>query len=398
MIILNIIFYAFFIFIAGIIGYQLLLGILAMNAGQHQSFETKKFRKFAFVIPAHNEEKMVAKTIYSLNGLIYPKKMYDVFVIADNCEDETAKIASKLGAGVFERTDAENRGKGYALSWGFDKILQQESDYDAVIVIDSDSLISGNYLSVMNYYLEQGSRVIQSSDLVLPQPDNWSVEVTRIGFILVNYVKPLGRKILNLNMGLRGNGMCFDVSVLEKVPWKAWSLTEDAEYGLTLILSGEKIDFAPEATVWAQMPLKASNAVSQRSRWEFGRYQIAKKYTLEFLFLSLKKRSLKLFDVFIDLVTPPFVNTMILVSVLTLASFTLWLLDLTSLTYFIMWGSVLGAGILHLITGLYTAKADRNLYKSILYIPKYIFWKIKMYVKSMFNGWDVNWIRTTRDI
>lgn len=238
MIIFEIIFSTFFIVLAPLLGYQFFLSLVSLFANKKTEFTSEQSRNFAFIVPAHNEEKIISKTIYSLSGLIYPKKNYDVFVIADNCTDQTAQIARSLGTTVLERTNPNKRGKGYALRWAFDKVLGHEKTYDAIIVVDADSLVSGNFLEVMNDYLNEGSRVIQCSDLVLPEPGNWSVEATRIGFLLYNYVKPLGRKVLGLNMGLRGNGMCFSADVLKEIPWQAWSLTEDVEYGLVLLLKG----------------------------------------------------------------------------------------------------------------------------------------------------------------
>jgi len=394
---LEIIFILLFILTAPLLGYQFLLGLLALNAKKITSFETEKNRKFAIVVPAHNEEKIIAKTIYSLSGLIYPKRNYEVFVIADNCTDNTAKIAGSLGATVLERTNADKTGKGYALRWAFDKILAEQDTFDAIIVVDADSLISGNYLEVMNYYMEQGSRVIQSSDLVLPDPGNWSVEATRIGFMLYNYVKPLGRKVLKLNMGLRGNGMCFSADVLREVPWKAWSLIEDVEYGLNLLLHGEKIDFAPEATVLAQMPVEALNAESQRSRWEIGRFGIIKTYTGKFLIKAIKERSASYFDVFLDLITPPFVNIMLVTTAILSFTILLWLLNLLPALHIFLWGLLLILGVAYFFVGLYVSGADKNLYKSILRIPYYIFWKIKLYLNVFRKGKTKEWVRTERD-
>lgn len=394
---LEIIFFALLFLTAPLLGYQFLLGLLALNAKMITSFESEKSRKFAIVVPAHNEEKIIAKTIYSLSGLIYPKKNYEVFVIADNCTDNTAKIASSLGVNVLERTNKEETGKGYALRWAFDQILAKQDAFDAIIVVDADSLISGNYLDVMNYYLEKGSRVIQSSDLVLPDPGNWSVEATRIGFMLYNYVKPLGRKVLNLNMGLRGNGMCFNTNVLREVPWKAWSLIEDVEYGLILLLKGEKIDFAPEATVLAQMPVEAKNAESQRSRWEIGRFGIIKTYTAKFLFKAIQKRSASFFDVFLDLITPPFVNIMLITMAILFFSIILWLLGLLPALHILLWGILLIIGIAYFFVGLYVSGADKNLYKSLLRIPYYIFWKLKLYLNVFRKGKTKEWVRTERD-
>lgn len=302
-----------------------------------------------------------------------------------------------MGTTVLERTNPNQIGKGYALRWAFDKVLTHEKNYDAIVVVDADSLVSGNFLEVMNDYLDRGSRVIQSSDLVLPEPGNWSVEATRIGFLLYNYVKPLGRKVLGLNMGLRGNGMCFSTDVLRETPWQAWSLTEDVEYGLVLLLKGVDIDFAPEAEVIAQMPLEASNAETQRSRWEIGRFQIIRSYMPKFLYKSITKASPAYFDIFIELITPPFVNMMFMVTCIFGAGILLWLFALLPAVHVLMWGLLLATGVIYLFIGLYVGGADKSLYKSLLRLPRYISWKLKVYVKALINGKEEDWIRTTRD-
>ena len=81
-------------------------------------------RDYALVVAAHNEEKVIKNLIDSLNSQDYPKNKYQIFVIADNCTDSTAKIAAEAGATVFERTDSECKGKGFALEWMFDKIYK----------------------------------------------------------------------------------------------------------------------------------------------------------------------------------------------------------------------------------------------------------------------------------
>jgi cellulose synthase/poly-beta-1,6-N-acetylglucosamine synthase-like glycosyltransferase len=397
MIILDIIQITLLSITGSLVGYQVLLGLAAFKIRQKTEFTEVKNARFAIVIPAHNEEKMISKTIYSINGIIYPQSLYEIFVIADNCTDRTAELAKDLGAHVLERDNPKERGKGYALRWGFDKILSEHNHFDAMVVIDSDSLVSGNYLEVMNFYLQKGSRVIQSSDLVLPQPENWSSEATRIGFLLTNYVKPLGRKYFGLNMGLRGNGMCFAVDVLIKTPWQSWALTEDLEYGLILMLKGEHIDFAPEGYVWAQMPLQSANAESQRERWEQGRKHISRMYAPTFLKEAFKRNSYSFFDVFIDLITPPFVNTMLVVLLLMVLNMGYWFYDPSKLYFLLLWGGVAMLGVTHLFLGLYLAKADKHLYKSLLYIPLYALWKIKVAFKSLFSSQQINWVRTTRD-
>lgn len=380
-----------------LIGYQFILSVFAFKTKELENFETERQRKFAVFIPAHNEEEVIAKTLYSLFGLIYPVNLYDIIVVADNCTDKTAKIASNLGVRVLERSNEKERGKGYALRWAFDKVLNGDKKYDACVVLDADSLISGNFLEVMNYYLENGSEVIQSSDLVIPQPGAWSSESTRIGFLLYNYVKPMGRKALGLDMGLRGNGMCFSADVLKRHPWQAWSLTEDLEYGLFLMLKGIKIEFAPEANIWAQMPVNAKNAESQRTRWEMGRYPLIEKYSPQLLKAFFTKGSFKYLDTLLELITPPLVNLLLFVVFMFLLNGSLWLLGLETFTFTWIWLLITLTGGLYLLLGLIASGADKQLYKSILYIPVYVFWKVKVYVTALWKGRNKQWIRTTRE-
>ena len=381
----------------GLIAYQLLLTLFAFRSKEVVDFATSGKRKFVVVIPAHNEEEVISKTLYSLFGLIYPVTQYDIVVVADNCTDKTAKISRSLGAKVLERYNDEKRGKGYALSWAFNEIQQWEENYDAYVVLDADSLISGNFLEVMNYYLENESQAIQSSDLVIPHPGAWSSESIRIGFLLYNYVKPMGRKALNFDMGLRGNGMCFSEAVVRNHPWKAWSLTEDLEYGLYLMLNDVKIDFAPEANIWAQMPVQAKNAESQRTRWEMGRYPLIKKYSGKFLKKFFTKGSFKYLDTFLELISPPLVNLLLFIVMMFTLNTGLWLLGLETLAFAWIWLAITIMGALHLLFGMLAAGADKQMYKSILYIPMYVFWKVKVYGTALFKGRSQQWIRTTRE-
>lgn len=397
MIILEIVQYFFAAVIGVLLGYQMILSFSALKGKKIKDFSTNRQRKFAIVIPAYNEEKVIAKTLYSLFALVYPKNLFDLIVVADNCTDNTAKIANSLGATVLERTNSEKRGKGYALRWAFDQILQWDEEYDAFIVFDADSLVSGNYLEVMNYYISKGSKVIQSSDLVLPQPGAWSSEVTRIGFLLYNYVKPIGRKVLGYDMGLRGNGMCFTAEVLKEVPWQAWSLTEDVEYGLILLLENIRIDFAPEADVWAEMPGKSKNAESQRKRWEMGRYPIVQKYAPKLLIAAIRRKSSKYIDTLIDLITPPLVNLLLFVLVMCGLNIIFWLFGWSTINFLLIWIGVALFGALHLFVGLYAVGADKEVYKSIMYIPIYAFWKLKVYTKAFTGGIEHHWVKTKRE-
>lgn len=377
--------------------YILMLSILAVFAQLQTSFPAITLRRFAIVVPAHNEESAIARTVESLLRIDYPRDRFDVIVIADNCTDKTASIATGLGATVFERTNLTERGKGYALRWCFDKLLTQNRTLEAIIVIDADSIASSNYLAVLNYYLEQGARALQSSDLVEPQPGAWSAEATRLGFALYNYVRPLGRRMIGGHVGPRGNGMCFTVDVLRLVPWNAFTQSEDLEYGLNLLLHGIAVEFAPEAVVLATMPSSAKNAESQRSRWEAGRFPVVKRYAGKLLAAVITRRSLLLFDAFVDLVVPSLVNLIAFSLVMSFLSIVLSLTSITGSAYGVLWLGLTGAGILHMFVGVWAAGGDQSLIRTILYIPRYAAWKLLLYLRLIKKGHTQEWVRTTRE-
>jgi 1,2-diacylglycerol 3-beta-glucosyltransferase len=378
--------------------YLLLLTALAARARLRSEFSTLVQRKFAVVVPAHNEELGIGRTIASIRDTKYPRDRFDAVVIADNCTDETASRAAAAGATVLERHDPALRGKGHALRWAFDRLLGAETLYDAVVVIDADSVISANYLTVLNWYLEQGTQVIQSSDLVEPGNDAWNAQMTRIGFLLYNYVRPLGRKALGGTAGLRGNGMCFATGILRAFPWNAYSITEDIEYGLHLLLCGIKVTFAPEATVLAAMPRNARNAEGQRARWEGGRLGLIRRYSLPLIGKVIRSRSLAYLDAFFDLTVPALVNLIGLVLLASLLTFSLTLFDVRAAgMYGVLWIAAAGSGFIHLFAGLRIAPADRSLYRALLQLPRYAFWKVAVYAK-MPGSWSKSvWTRTTRE-
>ncbi len=378
--------------------YVAALSVLALFVKQQPMTKTSRMRKMAVIVPAHNEELTIGRTIHSVLAVDYPRRSFDVIVIADNCADGTARVARSLGTIVYERQNQKLRGKGYALRWCFDRLLSTQAGYEAVVIIDADSVVSRNFLAVMNFHLEKGAKAIQSSDMVEPRPGAWSSEVTRIGFILYNYVRPLGRRAIGCSAGLRGNGMCFAVDTLRSVPWNAYSLAEDLEYGLELVVHGITVVFAPEAIVYSPMPQSAENAESQRARWEAGRFPLVRKYAGQLLRFAFKRASFKAFDAFVDLVTPPLVNLLVFVVFMFLLHLFLGAVGIDRMTRFAwLWLALAGLGGFYLITGLYAGAADRLVYKALLYVPRYAAWKILLYTKLLWRGQGQGWIRTTRE-
>lgn len=383
------------------IAYLTFLSILAYIEKGNIAIHSDENRRFVIVVPAYNEENSLPATLENLFKVDYPRQKFDIVVIADNCTDNTAKVAEANGAEVMIRNNPEKRGKGYALRWCFDQLIEQNDkyNYDSAIVVDADSIVSKNLLKVMNKYRENGAEVIQGHLTVHSKPGVWTSEIIRIGFTLYNYVRPLARRALGYPAGLRGNGMCFSMDVLQKVPWDAYSLTEDLEYGIKLLLNDVNIVFAPEAVGYNIVPENANNAESQRERWEMGRFPILKEYFGRLLKQALKRRSFKIFDTLIDLVTPPLVNMMVVAFGMAAVSLLLNFFGLvSSMIWFWLWTGVICLGFSHALLGLYAAGVDSKTYQSLLYVPRYAVWKVYIYFKILlFEGRTTEWVRTSRE-
>jgi cellulose synthase/poly-beta-1,6-N-acetylglucosamine synthase-like glycosyltransferase len=380
------------------LGYLTLLSMLALLERRRTEPHSRSLRRLAVLVPAHNEEGSICRTIESALAVDYPRGRFELFVIADNCTDDTAAAARRAGATVLERHDDANRGKGQALRWAFNILLAKDEAFDSIIVVDADSTLSRNFLTVVNGYLSQGALVIQCNDMVRKNPGAWSSEMTRIGFILFNYVRPLGRRFLGFSAGLRGNGMAFASDVLRQNPWEAYSRAEDLEFGLFLLLRGIPVRFAPEATVTAVMPERAANAESQRVRWEGGRLPLIRRFAPRLLVNGITKVSLASLDALVDLVTPPLVTMLAFLIACGGLHALVWLAGWEqNAGNVIAWFLVAGLGIAHMIIGLVAYRADRATYMALLHIPRYALWKVLLLVKQLFRGRTREWIRTARE-
>lgn len=253
-------------------------------------------KSFALIIAAHNEEVVIEGIVESLKRLDYPKQLYDIFVIADNCTDKTALKARKKGAIVYERTNREKRGKGYALEWMFDKIFSMDKEYDAVAIFDADNLAHKNFLKEMNGKLSQGYKVVQGYlDSKNPE-DTWITGSYSISFWTCNRMFQLSRSNVGLSSQLGGTGFCIDTEILEQLGWGATCLTEDLEFTCKLVLHGYRVGWAHDAIIYDEKPLTLSQSWWQRKRWMQGFADVSSRYFFKLLKRAILKCSFTALD------------------------------------------------------------------------------------------------------
>ena len=265
-------------------------------------------KSFALVVAAHNEEAVIGPLVDNLLNLDYPKELYDVFVVADNCTDKTALIAKNAGALVHQRFNNEKRGKGYALEWMFHRLFKLERHYDAVIIFDADNLVNETFLVEMNSKLCQGHQIVQCYLDSKNPYDTWVTNTFSITFWLSNRLLQLARYNTGfLNNVLGGTGMCISTKVLKELGWGATSLTEDLEFTMKALISGIKTTWAHDAIVYDEKPLTFIQAWNQRKRWAQGQVDVAGRYFFPLIYKAFKERKLMYFDAAVHLFQPALV-------------------------------------------------------------------------------------------
>lgn len=275
-----------------------------LNRSKYQNKDFFPSKKFALIVAAHNEEKVITHIIDSLFKQNYPKNLFDVFVIADNCTDKTAEIAEKHGAVVYKRFNPTLKGKGYALEWMFEKIFEMDKKYDAICVFDADNLVSSNFLLEMNKQLCRGHKVIQGYIDSKNPYDSWITCSYSIAFWLSNRIFQLPRYYLGLSCGLCGTGFCIDIDVLKKIGWGATCLTEDLEFTMKLVLKDMKVAWAHNAVVYDEKPLTLKQSWNQRKRWMQGHADCTSRFLGPLFKKAFKNGDLISFDCAIYMFQP----------------------------------------------------------------------------------------------
>ena len=260
--------------------YQILVSLCSLIKLKDKPLLVNKEHKFMAIIPAHNEENVIANLLESLNNQNYKKNLYDVYVIADNCTDNTAKIAKEHGAIVYKRFDSKNKTKGAALDWFLQQKIEENADYDALFIFDADNIVDTNFIKNMNKKLCQGEDVVQGYRDIKNPTDNWISSGYAIFYWMMHRFYHLARYNLGLSPLLNGTGFMVNFNIIKQEGgWKTETLTEDIEFSLRRIVKGKRLGWATDAIVYDEQPTDFAQSWNQRSRWSTGHIQCIEKYT-----------------------------------------------------------------------------------------------------------------------
>jgi 1,2-diacylglycerol 3-beta-glucosyltransferase len=239
--------------------------VLAVAARFHRSpHPTVSRRRYAVLVPAHDEEISLPATLRSLAAADYPPDLVTPVVVADNCSDRTAAVAGSFGATVLERTSSTERGKGYALRHGLETILR--TDAEAVLILDADCQVEPELFRRADAWLDAGADALQVAVRTRNADDGPTGFVGAVGNAFDNLYSA-GKDRLGVAVPLRGSGMIFRRSVIERFPWTEFGLVEDADYAARLRAGGVRVRFEPRELVRSESPARQADLYQQRRRW-----------------------------------------------------------------------------------------------------------------------------------
>lgn len=381
--------------------YQLVISLCSLIKVKEKPLVEDKEHRFMMIIPAHNEEKVIRDLVESLQNLDYNKKLYDIYVIADNCTDNTAQIAKEAGAIVYERFDEKHKTKGFALQWFLQQKIDEDAPYDAFCIFDADNIVDKNFLKAMNKKLNQGEDVVQGYRDIKNPSDSWVTAGYAIFYWTMNRFYHLARYNLGLSPLINGTGFMVKFDVVKPEGWKTKTLTEDIEFSLKRIIAGKKLGWATDAIVYDEQPVGFKQSWSQRSRWTVGHMQCLKEYTKPLAVAVKENKTVMNFDGLLYMLgtVPMFILTIILL-VLNIVLFLVNGMSVSEL----LWNAVkyiVPTFVLPIFTGLMIMIIDkkpiRPMIKGLLLYPLFLGSWLLINFKCLFKR-ETSWEKIDHNV
>ena len=345
----------------------------------------------AIIVPAHNESLLIAHTLHSIRAQLTADDR--LLVVADNCTDDTARIAAEAGAEVIERNNSTQRGKGYALDFGVRHLVQDPPE--AVLIIDGDCAVADNAIERLAKTCLATGLPVQALYLMrTPAGASLKTRIAGFAWLVKNQVRPLGFSRLGLPCQLMGTGMALPWSAISRATLASGHIVEDLKLGIDLTCAGMPPLFCPEACVSSHFPVTRQGFADQRKRWEHGHLGMIFGVAPGLLAQALVRGNLPLLALALDLCVPP----LALLMLLAITAFA------GSVAWFAYSGAALPLGLATAALGMlatavllawaYHGRSVISL-RDLACAPLYALWKIPLYVKFLVKRQGA-WVRTRR--
>lgn len=241
-----------------------------------------KKNRYAILIAARNEEKVLPHLLDSIQGQDYPKELLHIYVVADNCTDRTQQVAQEHGALVYVRNNRTQIGKGYALNYLLEQIDADVGldSFDCFLVFDADNLLSSDYITQINKTCCDGYQAFCGYRNTKNFGSSWLSAAYGVWYLHDSTHLNRSRMLLGVSCAVNGTGFGFTRQVLKECgDWRFFTLTEDLEFNAWCVTHGVKIGYCHDAILYDEQPLRFSQSWKQRTRWAQGGIQVALRYT-----------------------------------------------------------------------------------------------------------------------
>jgi len=273
--------------------YQLYLNFYGYRRKEKDYADHEPEARFLVLVPAHNEEKVIGDIIDNLSRMDYPKELYDFYIIADNCTDNTAQAAMDAGAKVLvtqkETPDAPT-GKPIALKKALNMLGDYYDRYDLMMIFDADNLMDTNMFREINsQYQDKGKPDFIQCYLGCKNKQGIIAWFYYTSYVVVNRFTQQAKNRLKLNASIGGTGFAVSTSFLkDRGGWSTMSLTEDFEMQVEATLAGRRILWNHYTRVYDEKPTSIVASFKQKTRWSQGYTYVAVRNTKKFLTSFIK--------------------------------------------------------------------------------------------------------------
>ena len=280
----NIVFYVCFGFSVLLLVNKIIYHIVGLFPSKKLPDASKEHR-FAILIPARNESKVIDGLLNSIKNQTYNQDLLETYVIVEKPDDPTCQIAKNYkNTNVFVREHLELKGKGYALDECIQKIFKENKEYDAIFIFDADNILSPTFIEEMNKSYDAGYKIALGYRNSKNWNDGWIASCSALTFSMINTFHNKCRAKFNRNVILSGTGFYIDFDEIKKIGgWKFYTLTEDYELTLFSALNNINSTYNEYAEFFDEQPTSLRTSWNQRLRWVKGHSQSDKKYTKELI-------------------------------------------------------------------------------------------------------------------
>lgn len=388
--------------------YQVVFIVISLIKKPRKYDETDKKFRYAFLISARNEEEVIDQLCDCITAQDYPNELIDIYVVADNCTDNTKGVAREHGAIVYERFNKELIGKGYALSELLNYINETVGfdAYDGYFVVDADNILEPDYVSEMNKCCAAGERLVIGYRNSKNFGDNWISAGYSLWFLRESRQLNGVRSVLGTSSEIKGTGFLIHKDIIKRQGgWIHHLLIEDVQFTVENVLLGEKVAYCDTAILYDEQPTEFMTSWWQRKRWCRGYLQILRRYSLKLIGAFFKGKGFSNYDMLMAM-SPAFfisvaaVTTNILGLILTL------IIDVGALLSSLISSLALCAAsyVLFAVLAILTVATERKrihatrgqIVMSVITFPIFMATYVPIAAASFFSGTDWKPIKHNR--